>query len=166
MSRNNLWKIHGSHIMRGGSYKAIWYFSTHSGCRDRALSVPRSNTAKQATLVALLDPSTHFLPPLTHTSHHRQALVDLSRFKVSPILTHSRFRRFSTCVSCVSGVPLVGVPLLSADVAVAVVRPEVISQRVFISREVEQGPIGKLSSKRTRPYIITPNTSKIPYGLI
>jgi hypothetical protein len=38
------------------------------------------------------------------------------------------------CVSAVSGVPLVGVSLLSADVAVAMVRPEVISQRVFISR--------------------------------
>jgi hypothetical protein len=55
-----------------------------------------SNTAKQATLMALLDPSTHFRPPLTHTSHHRPALIDLSRFRVSPILTHSRFRRLST----------------------------------------------------------------------
>ena len=93
-----------------------------------------SNTAKQATLTALLDPSTHSRPPLTHTSHHRPALVDLSRFIVSPVLTHSRFRRFSTCSSAVSGVSLVGVSLLSADVAVTVVRPEVISQRVFISR--------------------------------
>jgi hypothetical protein len=39
-----------------------------------------SNTAKHAALTALLDPSTHFRPPLTHTSHHRPALVDLSRF--------------------------------------------------------------------------------------
>jgi hypothetical protein len=36
-------------------------------------------------------------------------------------------------VSAVSGVSLVGVSLLSADVAVALVRPEAISQRVFIS---------------------------------
>jgi hypothetical protein len=93
-----------------------------------------SNTAKQAALVALLDPSTHVRTPLTHTSHHRPALVDLSRFIVSPIITHSRFRRFSTCVSVVSGVSLVGVSLLSVDVAVTLVRPEVISQRVFISR--------------------------------
>jgi hypothetical protein len=105
-----------------------------SSYRNRALLVSGSNTAKQATLVALLDPSTHFRQPLTHTSHHRPALVDLSRLRVSPILTHSRFRLSSTCVSAVSGVPSVGVSLLSADVAVAVVRPEVISQRVFISR--------------------------------
>jgi hypothetical protein len=38
------------------------------------------------------------------------------------------------CVSAVSGVSLVGVSLLSADVAVAVVRPEVIYQRVLISK--------------------------------
>ena len=95
-------------------------FLAHFGCRDRALLVLGSNTAKQATLTALLDPSTHFRPPLTHTSQHRPALVDLSRFRVSPILTHSRFRRFSMCVSVVSGVSLVGVSLLSADVAVAV----------------------------------------------
>ena len=98
-----------------------------SGCRDRALLVMGSNTAEQATLTALLDPSTHFQPPLTHTSHHRLALVDLSRFIVSPILTHSRFRRFYTCVSAVSGVSLGGVSLLSADVAVTVVRPDIIS---------------------------------------
>ena len=59
---------------------------------------------------------------------------DLSRFRVSPILTHSRFRRFSMCVSAVAGVSLIGISLLSADVAFAMVRPEVISQRVFISR--------------------------------
>jgi hypothetical protein len=92
------------------------------------------NTAKQAELTALLDPSTHFRPPLTHTSHHRPALVDLSRFRVSPKSTHSRFMRFSTCMSAVLGVSLVGVSLLSADVAVAVVRPEVISHRVLIPR--------------------------------
>ena len=86
-----------------------------------------SNTAKQALFTALLDPSTHFRPPLTHTSHHRPALVDLSRFIVSPILTHSRFRHFSMYISAVSAVSLVGVSLLSADVAVAVVRPAVIS---------------------------------------
>ena len=121
-------------IKGGGPYSAIWHFLTDSGCRDRALLVLGSNTAKQAALTALLDPSTHFRPPLTHTSHHRPALVDLSRFIAVSGVTHSRFRRFSTCVSAVSGVSLVGVSLLSADVAVTVVRPEVISQRVFISR--------------------------------
>ena len=120
-----------------------------SSCRDRAMLVLGSNTAKQAALTALLDPSTHFRPPLTHTSHHRPTLVDLSRFIAVSGVTHSRFRRFSTCVSAVSGVSLVGVSILSADVAVTVVRPEVISQRV-LSPEVEQGPIGKLSSRRTR----------------
>ena len=109
-------------------------FLADSSCRDRALLVLGSNTAKQAALTALLDPSTHFRPPLTHTSHHRPALVDLSRFIAVSGVTHSRFRRFSTCVSAVSGVSLVGVSLLSADVAVAVVRPEVISQRVLIPR--------------------------------
>jgi hypothetical protein len=54
----------------------------------------RENTAKHATLTALLDPSTHFRPTLTHTSHHRPALIDLSRFRVSPILTHSRLGVF------------------------------------------------------------------------
>jgi hypothetical protein len=93
-----------------------------------------SNTAKQAALTALLDPSTHSRPPLTHTSHHQPALVDLSRSIAVSGVTHSRFRRFSTCISALSGVPLVGVPLMSADVAVAVVRPEVISQRVLIPR--------------------------------
>ena len=92
------------------------------------LLVLGSNTAKQAVLTALLDPITHFRPPLTHTSHRRPALVELSRFRVSPILTHSRFRRYSMCVSAVICVSLVGVSLLSADVAVTVVRPEVISQ--------------------------------------
>ena len=122
------------YIKRRGSYNPICHFSTDSGCRDKALLVLGSNTAKQAALTALLDPSTHFRPPLTHTSHHRPALVDLSRFIAVSGVTHSRFRRFSTCVSAVSGVSLVGVSLLSADVAVTVVRPEVISQRVFISR--------------------------------
>ena len=123
-----------SQIKGRGPYKRICDFLTDSGCRDIALLVLGSNTAKQATLVALLDPSTHFRPPLTHTSHHRPALVDLSRFLAVSGVTHSRFRRFSTCVSAVSGVSLVGVSLMSADVAVAKVRPEVISQRVFISR--------------------------------
>ena len=66
--------------------------------------VLESITGKQATLTALLDPSPHFRPPLTHASHYRPALVDLSRFRVSPTLAHSRFRRFSTCVSAISGV--------------------------------------------------------------
>jgi hypothetical protein len=113
---------------------ASLFFGADSSCRDRVLLVLGSNTAKQAELTVLLDPSTHFRPPLTHTSHHRPALVDLSRFIVSPILTHSRFRRSSMCVSAVSGVSLVGISLLSADVATTVMRPEVISQRVFISR--------------------------------
>ena len=71
-------------------------FSANSGCRDRAMLVLGSNTAKQAALTALLDPSTHFRPPLTHTSHHRPTLVHLSRFRVSPILTHSHFMRSSS----------------------------------------------------------------------
>jgi hypothetical protein len=91
-------------------------FLADSGRRDKALLVLGSNTAKQAILTALLDHSTHFRPPLTHTSHHRPALVDLSHFRVSPILTHSRFKRFSTCISAVSGVSLVRISLLSADV--------------------------------------------------
>jgi hypothetical protein len=93
-----------------------------------------SNTAKQVAVTALLDPSTHFRPTLTHTSHHRPALVDLSRFIAVSCVSHSRFRRFSTRISVVSGVSLVGVSLLSADVAVTVVRPEVISQLVLIPR--------------------------------
>ena len=128
------WIYRGIYIKGGGPYNRICDFSTDSGCRDRALLVLGSNTAKQAALTALLDPSTHFRPPLTHTSHHRPALVDLSRFIAVSGVTHSRFRRFSTCVSAVSGVSLVGVSLLSADVAVAVVRPEAISKRVYISR--------------------------------
>ena len=122
------------YIKGGGPYNRIWHFLADSGCRDRALLVLGPNTAKQAALTALLDPSTHSRPPLTHTSHHRPALVNLSRFIAVSGVTHSRFRRFSMCVSAVSGVSLVGVSLLSADVAVTVVRPEVISQRVFISR--------------------------------
>ena len=124
----------GHQIKGRGPYGPIWQKTTDSGCRDRALLVLGSNTAKQAALTALLDPSTHSRPPLTHTSHHRPALVDLSRFIAVSGVTHSRFRRFSTCVSAVSGVSLVGVSLLSADVAAAVVRPKVISQRVLIPR--------------------------------
>ena len=126
--------MRSDYIKGGGPYTRISDFLADSGCRDRALLVLGSNTAKQAALTALLDPSTHSRPPLTHTSHHRPALVDLSRFITVSGVTHSRFRRFSRCVSAVSGVSLVGVSLLSADVAVTVVRPEVISQRVFISR--------------------------------
>ena len=40
------------------------------------------------------------------------------------------WRMYGRSSMCVSGVSLVGVSLLSADMAVAVVRPEVISQRV------------------------------------
>jgi hypothetical protein len=43
------------------------------------LLVSGSNVAKQATLTALLDPSAHCRPPLTHTSHHRLTLVDLEQ---------------------------------------------------------------------------------------
>jgi hypothetical protein len=94
--------IHDLEFKGGGSYTPSCYFLVDSGCRDRALLVLGSNTAKQAALTALLDPSTHCRPPLTYTSHYRPALVDLSRFKVSSVLTHSRFKRFSTCVSGVS----------------------------------------------------------------
>jgi hypothetical protein len=87
------------------------------------------NTAKQATFVALFDPSTHFRPPVTHTSHRRPALVDIMRFSCVSHAFLRRFMRFSTYVSTFSGVSLVGVSLLSADVAAAVVVPEVISQR-------------------------------------
>jgi hypothetical protein len=34
--------------------------------------------------------------PLTHASHHRPTLVHLSCFRISPILTHSRFRHSSS----------------------------------------------------------------------
>ena len=67
------------------------------------------------------------LPPLTHTSNHQQTLVDVSRFRVSPILTDSRFMRFCTCVLGVSDVSLVhvGVYLLCE----------------FSSLEVDQGSV-------------------------
>jgi hypothetical protein len=56
--------------------------------------------------------------PLTHASHHRPTLVHLSRFRVSPILTHNRFRgscsRFRRFMRFLWS--------------------EAISQRVFISR--------------------------------
>jgi hypothetical protein len=129
------------------------------GCRDRALLVLGSNTAKQAALTALLDPSTLCRPPLTHISHHRPALVDLSRFRASPILTHSRFKRFSTYISAVSSVSLVGVSLLSADVAVAVVSSEVIFQRVFDSQRSNEGPL-ESSRQGAHDRAITPNPSK------
>jgi hypothetical protein len=142
-SRTQSWSPHSSTPDRKTPNRV--FFLADPSCRDRTLLVLGSNTAKQTILVALLDPSTHFRPPLTHTSHHRLALVELNRFIAVSGVTHNRFRRFSTCVSAVSGVSLVGVSLLSADVAVTVVRPEVISQRVS-SPEVEQGPIGKLSA--------------------
>ena len=56
------------YIKDGGLCTAIWNFSKHSGYRDKALLVLGSNMAKQAALTALLDPSTHFQPPLTHTT--------------------------------------------------------------------------------------------------
>jgi hypothetical protein len=120
----------------------MWGGNGGSGCREKAMLVLGSNTAKQAALTALLDPSTHFQPPLTHISHHRPTLVDLSRFIVSPILTYIRFGRFSTCISGVLGVSLVGVSLLSADVAVALVRPEfIIISASFDSQRSNEGPL-------------------------
>jgi hypothetical protein len=121
-------------VKHRGPYTPICDFLTDSGCRDKAMLVLGSNTAKQAALMALLDPSTQFRPPLTHTSHHRPALVDLSRSITVSGVSHSHFRRFSTYISAVLGVSLVGVSLLSADVAVTVVWPEVISQQVLIPR--------------------------------
>jgi hypothetical protein len=44
----------------GGPYNRICDVLTDSGCRDRAMLVLGSNTAKHAVLTALLDPSTHF----------------------------------------------------------------------------------------------------------
>jgi hypothetical protein len=41
-------------------------------------------------------PSLHHRAPLTHASHHQPTLVHLSRFRVSPILTHNCLRRFSS----------------------------------------------------------------------
>ena len=124
-----------------------------------------SNLAKPAALTALLDPSTHFRPPRTHTSHHRLVLVDLSRSRVSPIFTHSHFRRFSTCVLAVLGVSLVGVSPLSANVAVTVVRPEVISQRVCTLQRSNEGPL-ESSYQDAHDRTITANASKISYAVI
>jgi hypothetical protein len=140
-------------------------FLADHGCRDRAMLVMGSNTAKHAALTALLDPSTHFRPPLTHTSHQRPALVDLSRFIVSPILTHSeplhaflyvrfsrfmRFfsRRFSTeCLRDSHGGEAQGHILAS------------------LSPKGEQGPIGKFSSRRTRSCNNPESATKnMPYG--
>jgi hypothetical protein len=45
------------------------------------------------------------------------------------------------CISAVLGVSLVGVSLMSADVAVTVVRPEVISQRGFYLQWSNKGPL-------------------------
>jgi hypothetical protein len=108
--------------------------SAVSGVSLVGVLIKLSANVAVVVLTALFDPSTRHRAPLTHASHHRPALVHLSRFKVSPIRIHTRFRRFSTCVSAVLGVSLVGVPLLSADVAVALVRPEAIAQRVFTYR--------------------------------
>jgi hypothetical protein len=66
--------------------------------------VTGSNMAKQTTLVALLDPSTHCRAPLTHTSHHGPTPAALSLFRVSLVLTDSRFRRFCMSIADVSGV--------------------------------------------------------------
>jgi hypothetical protein len=59
-------------------------------------------------------------------------LVDLRCFRFSLILTNMPFRRFCMCMSGVSGVLVLGVSLLSADVAVVVVRPDVTAQRILI----------------------------------
>jgi hypothetical protein len=111
----------------------------------QAFLFPEQSQAFQAFLMAR-GPSAHHRAPLTHASHHRPTLVHLSRFRVSPILTHSRFWRSSTCVSAVSGV--------SFSRAVSGVSGVFYGPRPyhseFSSPEVEQGPIGKLSSRRTR----------------
>jgi hypothetical protein len=86
--------------------------------------VTGSNTAKHAASAALLDPSAHCQAQLTHTSHHGPTLVDLSRFRVSSILTDSRFMRFCRFISGILGVSIIGVSPISADVAVVVVRPD------------------------------------------
>jgi hypothetical protein len=86
--------------------------------------------------------------------------IVLNRFT----LTDSRFRCFYTCVSGVLGVSLVyiGVSVLSADVVVVVVRPDVITRRVCISSVLQRSSKGLLESSRQgahdRP--ITPNLSK------
>ena len=61
-------------------------------------------------------------------------MADLSRFRVSLILTDSRFRRACMYVSAVPGVSVLGVSLLSADVQVAVVGPGVTAQRFLVRR--------------------------------
>ena len=50
------------------------------------------------------------------------------------VLTNSRFRRFYISISGISSVSLVRVSLLSADVALVVVRPDLTAQRVFICK--------------------------------
>ena len=93
-------------------------------------------------MAALLERSTHLRAPLTHAmpAPTDQQWLTSAVSRVSPILTHSRFRRSSTYVSGVSDVSLVGVSLLSADVAVVVVKPDVIHviQQVWYAK-VEQG---------------------------
>ena len=110
-------------------------------------------------LGTLLDPSTHFRPLLTHNSHHRPALVDLSRFRISPILTHSHFRCFYMCVSGVSVVFLVGVSLLSADVAVAVVKARGHISASFNPQRSNKGPV-ESSRRGAHDCAITPNPSE------
>jgi hypothetical protein len=130
----------------------IWDGFLHDcSCRDRALLVSGSNTAKHATLAALLDPQ-HPLPTTTDPNQPPMTSTGRPQAFVSgvPQAFLIRFRSFSTCISAVLGVSLVGVALLSADVAVAAVRPEVWYLSEFLSLEVEQGPIGKLSSRHTR----------------
>ena len=81
------------HIKRRGHIGPHgFFFGADSGCRDRALSMPRSNTARLATLAALLDPSTHCQPPLTHTSEHWLTSAVSNCLRFSPTI--------------VSGVPL------------------------------------------------------------
>jgi hypothetical protein len=63
-----------------------------------------SNTAKQAALTVVLDPSTHFRPPQTRTSHqtstgHSQPFQSLSDSHPQPFqaflyVRFSRLRRF------------------------------------------------------------------------
>jgi hypothetical protein len=85
--------------------------------------------------MALLDPITHFRPPLTHTNHHRPALRGRPQPFQSLSDPHPQpFQAFLYVRLSRSGVSLLGASLLSADVAGTVARPEVSIQRVFISR--------------------------------
>jgi hypothetical protein len=94
----------------------------------------RPCSAKGASVVLVPCTDTHREAPLTHESHQLPTLADLNHFRVSVIITDIRLRRFCRCISCVSGVLSLRVSLLSADVAVVVVSPDVTAHRILISR--------------------------------